>query len=157
MKAAPDAFLLRLSAMALRIVGCTSAAAAGAADEWTSERAEKLWSPMVRPVQHVGIPGYQFQTGVMWDGSLIFGPPPNVPRTDLHPEVKRELVPLRAPAADQTQGNGIAADGGLAGIGRLPECLLGRLLEAYVRPPPFHGFEGHQESVDMHRGSCSWR
>lgn len=42
--------------------------------EWTMEQAYKHWKPMVRPVQHVGIPGYQFQTGVMWDGSLLFGP-----------------------------------------------------------------------------------
>lgn len=94
MKAVSDTFPRRLSATTLLIVGCASAVAAGAADEWTSERAEKLWSPMVRPVQHVGVPGYQFQTGVMWDGSLIFGPLPNVPRADLHPEVKRELAPL---------------------------------------------------------------
>ncbi|MBM3474278.1 MAG: hypothetical protein FJX75_13495 [Armatimonadetes bacterium] len=49
----------------------------GAAEEggeWTAERALACWKPMVRPVQHVGIPGYQFQTGVLWDGSLVFGP-----------------------------------------------------------------------------------
>ena len=38
--------------------------------EWTFDRAKQVWSPMVRPVQHVGIPGHQFQTAVMWDGSL---------------------------------------------------------------------------------------
>jgi hypothetical protein len=42
--------------------------------EWTFEEAKKQWTPMVRPVQHIGVPGYQFQTGVMWDGSLVFGP-----------------------------------------------------------------------------------
>jgi hypothetical protein len=26
------------------------------------------------PVQHVGVPGYQFQTAVLWDGALVFGP-----------------------------------------------------------------------------------
>jgi len=43
-------------------------------EEWTFEQARKRWKPMVRPVQHVGVPGYQFQAGVMWDGSLVFGP-----------------------------------------------------------------------------------
>ena len=28
---------------------------------------------MTRAVQHVGVPGYQFQAGVMWDGALLFG------------------------------------------------------------------------------------
>ena len=42
--------------------------------EWTFERARRLWKPMVRPVQHVGVPGYSFQTAVMWDGALVFGP-----------------------------------------------------------------------------------
>ncbi|MBI5705435.1 MAG: hypothetical protein HZC36_00415 [Armatimonadetes bacterium] len=43
-------------------------------DEWTLARARTEWSPMVRPVQHVGVPGFEFQTGVMWDGALVFGP-----------------------------------------------------------------------------------
>jgi hypothetical protein len=42
--------------------------------EWTFEQARECWKPMVRPVQHVGVPGYQFQVGVMWDGALVFGP-----------------------------------------------------------------------------------
>lgn len=42
--------------------------------EWTMEQARKQWTPMVRPVAHVGVPGYEFQTGVLWDGSLVFGP-----------------------------------------------------------------------------------
>ncbi|GMV37535.1 MAG: hypothetical protein AMXMBFR61_20430 [Fimbriimonadales bacterium] len=42
--------------------------------EWTLEEARDRWSPMVRPVQHVGMPGYPFQVGVMWDGALVFGP-----------------------------------------------------------------------------------
>jgi len=29
---------------------------------------------MSRAVQHVGVPGYEFQTGVMWDGAMMFGP-----------------------------------------------------------------------------------
>src|SRR5689334_14043360 len=42
---------------------------------WTLERARALWSPMVRrPVEHVGVPGYGFQCGVLWDGGLVFGP-----------------------------------------------------------------------------------
>jgi hypothetical protein len=42
--------------------------------EWTLEQARKCWKPMTRAVQHVGVPGYQFQAGVMWDGALVFGP-----------------------------------------------------------------------------------
>jgi hypothetical protein len=42
--------------------------------EWTLEQARKCWKPMTRAVQHVGVPGYEFQTGVMWDGALVFGP-----------------------------------------------------------------------------------
>jgi len=44
------------------------------ADEWTLERARDEWKPMWRPIAHVGIPGYQFQAAVLWDGSLVFGP-----------------------------------------------------------------------------------
>ena len=42
--------------------------------EWTFEEAAKHWRPMVRAVEHVGIPGYPFQAAVLWDGSLVFGP-----------------------------------------------------------------------------------
>jgi len=42
--------------------------------EWTFERAKNLWKPMTRTVQHVGVPGYQWQASVLWDGSLFFGP-----------------------------------------------------------------------------------
>jgi hypothetical protein len=43
-------------------------------NEWTLEHARKQWKPMTKAVQHVGVPGYQFQAGVLWDGSLVFGP-----------------------------------------------------------------------------------
>ena len=42
--------------------------------EWTFEMARRRWKPLVRPVAHVGIPGNQWQTGVLWDGALVFGP-----------------------------------------------------------------------------------
>ena len=42
--------------------------------EWTLEAARRCWTPMTRAVQHVGVPGHQFQAGVMWDGALVFGP-----------------------------------------------------------------------------------
>ena len=29
---------------------------------------------MTRAVQHVGVPGYQWQASVLWDGSVFFGP-----------------------------------------------------------------------------------
>jgi hypothetical protein len=46
----------------------------GPALEWTLDRAKKLWKPMTRAVQHVGVPGHQWQASVLWDGSLFFGP-----------------------------------------------------------------------------------
>jgi len=49
-------------------------AAGGVPSEWTLEQARECWKPMTRSVQHVGVPGYQFQAGVMWDGALVFGP-----------------------------------------------------------------------------------
>jgi len=42
--------------------------------EWTFERAKDIWKPMSRAVAHVGVPGYQWQAGILWDGSLFFGP-----------------------------------------------------------------------------------
>jgi len=45
-----------------------------ASEEWTFEKAKKIWQPMTKAVQHVGVPGYEFQTGVMWNGSLLIGP-----------------------------------------------------------------------------------
>jgi len=42
--------------------------------EWTLDAAQACWRPMVRPVQHVGFPGYPFQAGVLWDGSVVLGP-----------------------------------------------------------------------------------
>jgi len=42
--------------------------------EWNFEKAAPLWTPQTKAIQHVGVPGYQWQTGVLWDGSLAFGP-----------------------------------------------------------------------------------
>jgi hypothetical protein len=42
--------------------------------EATLEEAQHSWRPMTRAIQHVGVPGYQWQGGVFWDGSLLFGP-----------------------------------------------------------------------------------
>jgi hypothetical protein len=44
------------------------------APEWTWDQAQNIWKPMTRAVQHVGVPGYQWQAAVLWDGSLFFGP-----------------------------------------------------------------------------------
>jgi hypothetical protein len=41
--------------------------------EWTLEQARKCWTPMTKSVQHVGVPGCQWQVGVFWDGALLFG------------------------------------------------------------------------------------
>ena len=67
-----------------------AAANAQQAPPWTLERARALWSPMVRPVEHVGVPGYGFQCGVLWDGGLVFGP------LDFRglEVMKKELAPL---------------------------------------------------------------
>ncbi|MBI4586245.1 MAG: hypothetical protein HY717_19720 [Planctomycetes bacterium] len=51
-----------------------AALAQSPAAEWTLEEAISHWQPMVRPVQHVGVPGYPFQAAVLWDGALVFGP-----------------------------------------------------------------------------------
>jgi hypothetical protein len=56
----------------------------------TLEQARRCWKPMTRAVQHVGVPGYQFQTGVMWDGALVFGP---LMFRDL-PVIQQEIAPL---------------------------------------------------------------
>ncbi len=42
--------------------------------EWTFEKARKLWKPMQHSVAHVGVPGYEWQAGVLWNGGLFFGP-----------------------------------------------------------------------------------
>ncbi|GMV96166.1 MAG: hypothetical protein AMXMBFR83_05340 [Phycisphaerae bacterium] len=57
-----------------RMTTVEAGGSAGPHIEWTFEAARRQWSPMVRPVQHVGIPGYEWQTAVLWDGSLLFGP-----------------------------------------------------------------------------------
>ncbi len=62
-----------LGILALSLVRQTPAFAAEP-PEWTLEQARSCWQGMVRPVQHVGVPGYQFQAAVMWDGALVFGP-----------------------------------------------------------------------------------
>jgi hypothetical protein len=66
----------RFTLLALVVLGfCWPALAADdPSAEWTLEQARKCWKPMSRAVQHVGVPGYEFQTGVMWDGALVFGP-----------------------------------------------------------------------------------
>jgi hypothetical protein len=42
--------------------------------EWDFTRAAKVWTPQTKAVQHVGVPGYQWQTAVLWNGSVGFGP-----------------------------------------------------------------------------------
>jgi hypothetical protein len=72
--------LIRASLIAVCSLGlapaltCDARADDNAAEEWTLEQARRCWKPMSRAVQHVGVPGYQFQTGVLWDGALVFGP-----------------------------------------------------------------------------------
>jgi len=64
-------------ALMVALAFIVSGAASGGGDEameWTLEMARKQWDPMTRAVQHVGVPGYQYQAGVLWDGSLLFGP-----------------------------------------------------------------------------------
>ena len=59
--------------------------------EWTLEAARKVWKPMSRAVQHVGVPGYQWQAAVLWDGALLIGPTKEV-RND--PIVAKEAASL---------------------------------------------------------------
>ena len=65
---------LLTTAVGLAAVTSIVSGASAEDQEWTLERARDTWRPMVHPVEHVGVPGYQFQAGVMWDGSLVFGP-----------------------------------------------------------------------------------
>jgi hypothetical protein len=65
----PVSFLVAILAVVPQVVAADDPLA-----EWTVGQARKCWKPMTRAVQHVGVPGYQFQTGVMWDGALVFGP-----------------------------------------------------------------------------------
>ncbi|MBE7559395.1 hypothetical protein HS125_10750 [bacterium] len=58
--------------------------------EWTFEQAKAAWKPMVRPVQHVGVPGYNFQTAVLWNGASVCGP---IAVRDI-PVMVEELAPL---------------------------------------------------------------
>src|ERR1700730_13200090 len=44
------------------------------AHEWTLEEAQECWQPMNRAVQHVGVPGHEWQAAVLWNGALVFGP-----------------------------------------------------------------------------------
>ncbi len=44
-----------------------------AADEWTMESARQQWPAMTQSVEHVGVPGCQWQVGVFWDGAMLFG------------------------------------------------------------------------------------
>ena len=60
--------------------------------EWTFEAAQRCWSPMVHPIQHVGVPGYTLQVGMTWDGSLLFGP-----TCADFPAMAREIEGLDAP------------------------------------------------------------
>ena len=49
----------------------------------------------------------------------------------------------------QARGNGIAGDDGLAGIGRLPEGFLDRLLEAYLKLLLFHELGRRQKESKL--------
>lgn len=55
------------------------------------EVALRQWAPMSRPVQHVGVPGCQWQAGVYWNGSLIFGQILHRV-TYVHPRLAEELA-----------------------------------------------------------------
>jgi hypothetical protein len=66
--------LAGIVALSVQVFALGAMASDGVTPEWTMDEARQGWQPMVRPVQHVGVPGYQFQAGVMWDGALVFGP-----------------------------------------------------------------------------------
>lgn len=50
--------LAAASAIQGTIHGASPASAAPSSFEWTFEQARQCWQTMVRPVQHVGVPGY---------------------------------------------------------------------------------------------------
>lgn len=49
--------------------------------EWTFERARREWKPMQHGIAHVGVPGYEWQAGVLWNGALFFGPEADLRKT----------------------------------------------------------------------------
>lgn len=71
-------------------------------DEWTLDAALRQWHPMARAIQHVGVPGYQWQGGVFWDGSLFFGP---LSSREL-PALKKETKPLGPNLLNMSVGYG---------------------------------------------------
>lgn len=72
------------------VTAAEAGGSAGEGAEWTFERAQKQWKPMTRAVQHVGVPGHEWQAGVLWDGSLLFGPIGMLE----NPALRKEMKPL---------------------------------------------------------------
>ncbi len=88
----------------LSLYVCLATSALSAPSEWTMQQARNAWKPMVRPVQHVGVPGYGFQTAVMWNGAVVCGP---IAVRDL-PVMIEELAPLGDNGLHLTVGYGDA-------------------------------------------------
>lgn len=118
---------------------------------------------MTRAVQHVGVPGYQWQAGVLWDGSLVFGPLGEFRTT---PAMAKECAPLgpnllnvtvgygqpvrfqeRAGLGDPSARRGLedgrlplpyieTKDGSLVWVEKVFTHLLGRKMEEGMNPLP---------------------
>ena len=56
----------------------------------------------------------------------------------------------------QARGNEIVADDGFTGIGKLPEVVLGQLLEAYLKPPLRHDLGPAIVSQAFGRTALEW-
>jgi len=71
--------------------------------EWTFEMAQRIWKPMTRAIQHVGVPGFEWQVGVLWDGSLVCGPLSGFRNS---PVMKQETATLGVNRLNLTVGYG---------------------------------------------------
>ncbi len=71
--------------------------------EWTFEAARQLWTPMKTPVQHVGVPGFEWQIGVLWDGGLVCGPLSGFRNSAI---MKQEIASLGENRLNLTIGHG---------------------------------------------------
>jgi hypothetical protein len=138
-----------LAATGVGVVGPHLGLSAGAelpprsSHEWTFEEAQKYWQPMNRAVQHVGVPGHEWQAGVLWNGALVFGP---LKYARENPGMVKELALLGDNALHISVGYGKSP----RFVGRIggPNPALTRSNEAGYLPIP---------SIETKDGDLTWK
>ena len=113
--------LLQTLAVSAGVPGSGAASA-----EWTLEAAMKEWPPMRKPIQHVGVPGHEWQTGVYWDGSLLCGPTLLRGEMYMHPLMVEETAALGDSLLHLSIGYGEP----MRLVDRLRDCLSGDRIRA---------------------------